>query len=101
MAELLRKQDLTPGAVAEGGTMARLETGSWRTYVPITDLEKCVHCMTCWVLCPDGAILVEDGKKVGTDLEHCKGCGVCATECPVKAIQMKLESEVGPDERKG
>jgi pyruvate ferredoxin oxidoreductase delta subunit len=101
MAKLLNKDEMKPGAVAEGGSMSKLFTGSWRTYVPITDLDKCVHCLTCWVLCPDSAIQVEDEKKTGTDMQICKGCGVCATECPVDAIAIKLESDVGPDERKG
>jgi len=81
--------------------MENLETGSWRTYVPITDYDKCTHCLICWVMCPDSAVIVEAGKKTGTALQHCKGCGICATECPVDAIEMKLESELGPDQRKG
>jgi len=100
MAELLRKDQMKPGAIAEAGSMGRLYTGSWRTYVPITDLEKCTHCLICWIFCPDSSVRVEDGKKVGTDLEHCKGCGICAAECPVGAIEMKLESEV-PEQQKG
>jgi pyruvate ferredoxin oxidoreductase delta subunit len=101
MAELLKKDEMAPGAVAEGGTMSKLNTGSWRTYVPVTDLEKCIHCMICWIVCPDSAITTEGGKKTGTDLQYCKGCGICATECPVDAIEMKLESELGEDEQKG
>jgi pyruvate ferredoxin oxidoreductase delta subunit len=101
MAELLNKDQMKPGAVAEAGSMATLNTGAWRTYVPMTDLEKCVHCMTCWIVCPDSSIRVEEGKKVGTDMQHCKGCGICAVECPVDAIVMKLESDVPEGERKG
>jgi len=101
MPKLKVKDEMKPGAVAPAGTMGQLNTGSWRTYVPMTDLEKCTHCMICWSLCPDSAILVQDGKKVGTNLQYCKGCGICATECPVDAIEMKLESEVPEDQRKG
>ena len=101
MAKLLKKDEMIPGAVVPGGTMAELNTGSWRTYCPVTDFDKCVHCMICWAVCPDSAILTEDGKKVGTDMLHCKGCGICATECPVDAITMKLESEMSPEEQKG
>ena len=101
MAKLLAKDEMTPGAIVEAGSMAKLNTGSWRTFVPMTDLDKCVHCLMCWVVCPDSSILVEDAKKVGTDLQHCKGCGICATECPADAIVMKLESEVPEGEKKG
>jgi len=98
--KLLTKDEMVPGAVADGGTMAELYTGSWRTFAPLTDYERCVHCLTCWVLCPDSAIVVKDGKKLGTDFQYCKGCGICATECPADAIQMKLESELTAQDRK-
>jgi len=101
MAELMKKGEMRPGTIAEGGTMARLHTGSWRTFCPVTDFDKCTHCLICWILCPDSAIQVKDGKKLGTDMQYCKGCGICATECPVDAIAMKRESDIAPDERKG
>ena len=31
-------------------------TGDWKTYMPVRDLEKCTLCLTCVMLCPDGAI---------------------------------------------
>ena len=31
-------------------------TGDWKTYMPIRDLEKCTTCLTCVMLCPEGAI---------------------------------------------
>jgi len=101
MAELMNKDEMKAGAIAEGGTMAKLYTGSWRTYCPVTDFEKCTHCMMCWICCPDSSILVKGGKKLGTDMQYCKGCGICGAVCPTEAIAMKLESEMGPDERKG
>jgi pyruvate ferredoxin oxidoreductase delta subunit len=99
MAELLTKDQMKPGAVADGGTMARLNTGTWRTYVPVTDFEKCTNCLLCWIACPDSAIPVAEGKRKLTNMQHCKGCGICATECPAHAIEMKLESEL--TEQKG
>lgn len=104
MSELKKSKDLAiGGAIMEAGSSVKNPTGTWRTYVPVRDYEKCIHCMRCWIMCPDSAILVKDGKVVGTDLDHCKGCGICAKECPPKiaCIEMKLESEMGPDERKG
>ena len=83
------------GTVLLPGSTERNLTGSWRTFRPVWDEEKCSHCMTCWILCPDDSILVEDGKVVGIDYDHCKGCGICAAECPpkIQAFEMKRESD--------
>ena len=85
------------GAIMEAGCSEVNDTGSWRTYCPVTDLAACIHCMICWSICPDSAIMVKDGKKVGTDLDHCKGCGVCAKECPTGAITMVPEGDYADD----
>ena len=83
------------GIIPKAGNAVEYRTGSWRTYRPVWDAEKCVHCLTCWILCPDVAIMAEKGKVTGIDYVHCKGCGICAFECPdkVKAITMILDSE--------
>jgi pyruvate ferredoxin oxidoreductase delta subunit len=101
MADLMKKDEMTPAGVTPGGSMAKLYTGSWRTYVPLTELDECVSCMMCWVLCPDSAVLIENEEKVGTDMQFCKGCGVCAVECPKQCIKMMLESEVPEGVKKG
>ena len=98
--KLLKKDEMAQGPVGEAGTMSKLYTGSWRTFAPVTDFEKCTHCLLCWIFCPDSAIVVTDGKKLGTDYQYCKGCGICAVECPVDAIEMKLESEMAEQEKK-
>ncbi len=84
------------GVIEEAGNAETYETGSWRTYRPIWNAETCIHCLRCWVACPDSSVLLEEAKVVGIDYEHCKGCGICSFECPVdpKAIEMKLEIEV-------
>ena len=88
------------GIIPEAGNAATYNTGSWRTYRPVWDSEKCIHCLTCWILCPDGAIQAEKGKVQGISLDHCKGCGICAKECPdkVQAISMVLEAEAKDEE---
>lgn len=81
------------GIIFQGGSSAGYRTGGWRTYKPIHAPERCIHCLRCWILCPDSAILVEDEKMVGFDYDHCKGCGLCARECPptCHAIEMVLD----------
>ncbi len=88
-----RWQELSPGGiVVEPGSTAKLQTGTWRSSTPKLDLEKCTHCMICWIFCPDDSIIVNDLRVEGIDLLHCKGCGICATECPVKAITMEEQA---------
>ena len=94
MSELLRWKDMPIGGIIfEPGSSQRYVTGGWRTYRPVHVADRCVHCLRCWMLCPDSAVLVEGGKVVGFDFDHCKGCGVCARECPSKchAIEMVLD----------
>ena len=97
MSKLLTWKEMPIGGmIVEAGNSDQYETGSWRTYRPIHVAERCINCLRCWILCPDSAILVKDGKMAGFDYAHCKGCGICARECPPKchAIEMKLESEL-------
>ncbi len=83
------------GIIPEPATSIAYQTGSWRTERPVFDPQKCVQCLMCWLMCPDSAILLEDGKVVGIDYEHCKGCGLCSLQCPpkAKALTMVLEAE--------
>lgn len=104
MSTLRNWQDLPLGGViTEAGSAAQYETGSWRTWKPITHREFCTHCLACWEFCPEDAIKLEDGldpagatRKFVKEINyyHCKGCGLCVHECPVnqqgqvKALEM-------------
>ena len=55
------------GLITEAGNTQEYETGSWRSHRPILDMDRCSHCMICWVYCLDSSILVKDGKLVGID----------------------------------
>jgi len=65
------------------------KTGSWRTFQPVVDREKCNECGLCAMYCPDGVI----DADLKIDLDFCKGCGICAKECPKNAIEMIREEE--------
>lgn len=97
MSEKQSSEDKYPigGAILEAGNAEQYETGGWRYMKPILDLEKCTHCMLCWVACPDSAIIVENNKLIGFNMDHCKGCGMCEVECPdkIKAIHMVSNEE--------
>jgi len=86
--------------IPQAGNAEEYHTGAWRSYRPVWDPEKCIHCLTCWILCPDAAIMAEKGKILGIDYDHCKGCGICAHECPdkVQAISMILEADAEDDD---
>lgn len=84
---LKRAQELPEaGIIVEAGNAATFKTGDWRTFVPVFHEENCIHCLFCWIYCPDTAIAVDtSGEKplvTGIVLDHCKGCGICAHECP-------------------
>jgi pyruvate ferredoxin oxidoreductase delta subunit len=81
------------GIIPDAGTSEEFEVGSWRSERPVFDEEKCIQCLICWISCPDSAIKVKDGKRVGLDLNACKGCGICDRECPPKADAIKMVPE--------
>ena len=82
---------LPEGDILEGATSLKFKTGNWRSSRPIYHPDKCIHCLFCWISCPDGAIKVKDGKFERIDYDYCKGCGICAHECPKGAIEMVPE----------
>ncbi|HHY34784.1 MAG TPA: 4Fe-4S binding protein [Firmicutes bacterium] len=94
MTKLKSAKDIPIGGIIpEPGNSRAYRTGEWRSQRPVWIPEGCVHCLMCWVYCPDNAIEVEDGKVKGIDYNHCKGCGICVRECPRKEKALRLERE--------
>jgi pyruvate ferredoxin oxidoreductase delta subunit len=93
--KLYSAKEITPGPIIpKPATSLENKTGSWRSFRPIVDKNKCTGCLFCWIFCPDSAIKrekMEKGFKVHVDYDYCKGCGICANTCPVKAIIMEKE----------
>ncbi len=85
-------KDLPIGAVIpEPGSSVEYKTGTWRTFKPVIDQDKCIRCLLCWVSCPEPSIRRHEENRVSVDYDFCKGCGICANICPVKAIEMVSE----------
>jgi pyruvate ferredoxin oxidoreductase delta subunit len=78
------------GRILEPGSAAEYETGGWRTYRPQHIPENCIHCLFCWLYCPDMSVIARDGKFGEINYKSCKGCGVCAQVCPGKRGQKAL-----------
>lgn len=91
--QLLSWKELPEGDVLEAGTAARFNTGDWRSQRPVFCEANCIQCLTCWIVCPDSAVNVKDGKVIGFDYDHCKGCGVCNRECPTKPDKRAITME--------
>ena len=53
----------------------------------VVDRGRCVLCLTCYRLCPHGAISW-DNRAIINELA-CQACGVCASQCPNEAIQIR------------
>ncbi len=74
------------------------ETTSLTDAEAAAEMERCLscghcnRCGTCFVFCPDGAIIWEDGPRI--DHEFCKGCGICVVECPGQVMVLVNEREV-------
>lgn len=82
-----------------GATSALSNTGVWRTFRPVIDLERCNRCSwICGTFCPDGAIEAGPDHAPRIDYDHCKGCLVCVAVCPPHAIRAVSEREAREEE---
>jgi len=84
------------GTILEpANSVAKDLSGSRQGFIPALDLDKCVHCGLCDIVCPDLCLVWEeepadDGgfavKLRGIDYRYCKGCRKCVDDCPTGAL---------------
>ncbi|NCO59428.1 MAG: ferridoxin [Deltaproteobacteria bacterium CG_4_8_14_3_um_filter_51_11] len=51
--------------------------------------EKCVGCLTCMEVCPQGVFMRDNGRVAVKNRDDCMECGACARNCPAGAITVK------------
>ncbi len=84
-----RIEDYPVGAAFKSGHLVE-ENSGWRTFRPVIDYDKCVNCMQCFLVCPDG-VIDKSEKNIEIDYGFCKGCGICVKQCRFDAIKMVKE----------
>ncbi|NTV03096.1 MAG: 4Fe-4S binding protein [Chlorobiaceae bacterium] len=85
-----RLEDYPTGTVFPAGHLVETSSG-WRSKRPVIDTERCINCLVCWLLCPEGVIRKSPDGRLEIDYDYCKGCGICARECHPGVILMKQE----------
>jgi pyruvate ferredoxin oxidoreductase gamma subunit len=87
------------GTILEpGSSIVRDLSASRDGFLPALDLEKCVHCGLCDIVCPDFCFVWEtegdDAVRLrGIDYRYCKGCLKCTEACPMGALTQLREEE--------
>ncbi len=85
-----------------GNAVLKNLTASRQGIIPALDLEKCVNCGLCDLVCPDYCFVwetttKEDGKPavrlLGIEYRYCKGCLKCVNACPTEALVEVRETE--------
>lgn len=93
----LDQQDMDAGNVSLACAMQIEAEDSKDTGYAEIDPGQCVRCLTCFRLCPFGAVVVESRVRVAANF--CEGCGICAAECPKTAIDMQQLAAGTPREQ--
>ena len=54
------------------------------------DADACVGCGTCALVCPHGAVRMQNDKARIVDRDGCMECGACAQNCATGAVRVTL-----------
>ncbi len=95
----MKWQEMPKGAlVPNSGNSKEYKTGNWvPTHLVFND-ETCIDCGLCWPVCPDDAIIFDEGGHMkGIDYDHCKDCGLCVEVCPTKEKSLYFEERENKD----
>jgi len=70
-------------------SVARLAGGRFAETVATAEIDtgQCVRCLTCFRVCPYGAVALN--ARLAVLSSACEGCGLCVAECPRGAIQIR------------
>jgi pyruvate ferredoxin oxidoreductase gamma subunit len=85
--------------VNPGNTVLRDNSASRRGQVPKLDLDTCIHCGLCDMVCPDYCFVWDTSSEkqvtrlLGLDYRFCKGCEKCVTVCPMQALTVDQDSD--------
>ncbi len=90
------------GIILNAGSTAWNDLSTSRSgWLPVLDVEKCIHCGMCDMVCPDLCLVwtAEGNKPVpdavrltGIDYRYCKGCLRCIETCPTGAMTREAET---------
>ncbi len=89
------------GVLPTPGNSAHNDLSMSRTgFIPVLDGDKCIHCGSCDLVCPDLCLVWEtegEGpvpkrtRLMGIDFRYCKGCLRCVESCPTGALSKQIE----------
>jgi len=79
-----------------GNTVSNNLAASRMGCLPIFELEKCIHCGICDMVCPDYCLVFKPAANQeihlqGIDYRYCKGCLRCVESCSTGALRRKKE----------
>jgi heterodisulfide reductase subunit A len=69
---------------------ASLETNGGVAHI---NEHRCGRCLTCFRICPHGAILIHESSYPSIIPDACFGCAQCVSACPARAIEQPDGSE--------
>jgi pyruvate ferredoxin oxidoreductase gamma subunit len=83
-----------------GNTASNDLTTSRAGWMPVLNVDTCIHCGLCDLVCPDFCLVweskgtgpvPESTRLLGVDYHYCKGCQRCIETCPTGAMVRQAE----------